>query len=140
MGVARPSLTGGRVASLSEICFSPTIVAPYQIAAVFTCLVTLPLASSCDTACSMLWFIHVIMSVNTHLRRRIFIAVLHNAAAQIPDKLATRPPVRDGQATPNYIIIRSACTNLYTLIKQCSLTVAKKGHSPTPILPHVALL
>ncbi len=54
-----------------------------------------------ETACSMLWFIHVIMSVNTHLRRRIFIAVLHNAAEQIPDKLAIRPPVRDGRATPN---------------------------------------
>ena len=88
------SLTGGRVASLSGICSSATIVAPYQIAAFFTCLVTLPFASSCKTACSMLWFIHVIMSVNTHLRRRIFMAVLHNAAEQIPDRLATRPPVR----------------------------------------------
>ncbi len=48
-------LTGGRVASLSGIC-SATIVAPYQIAAFFTCLVN----SSID---------------------------------QIPDKLATRPPV-----------------------------------------------
>ena len=66
---------GGRVASLSGICFSATIVAPYQIAAFFTCLVTLPFASSCEIACSMLWFIHVIISVNTHLRRRIFIAV-----------------------------------------------------------------
>ncbi len=59
-------LTGGRVASLSGICSSTTIVAPYQIAAFFTCLATLPFASSCETACSMLWFIHVIMSVNTH--------------------------------------------------------------------------
>ena len=71
------------------------VLAPYQIAAFFTCLVTLPFASSCETACSMLWFIHVIMSVNTHLRRRIFMAVLHNAAEQIPDRLATRPPVRE---------------------------------------------
>ncbi len=88
-------LTGGRVASLSGICSSATIVAPYPIAAFFTCLVTLLFASSCETACSVLWFIHVIMSVNTHLRRRIFMAVLHNAAEQIPDRLAIRPPVRE---------------------------------------------
>ena len=72
------SLTGGRVASLSGICSSATTVAPYQIAVFFTCLVTLSFASSCKTACSMLWFIHVIMSVNTHLIRRIFMAVLQS--------------------------------------------------------------
>ena len=43
-------LTGGRVVSLSGICSSATIVVPYQIAAFFTCLVTLPFASSCETA------------------------------------------------------------------------------------------
>ncbi len=44
-----------RVASLSGICSSATIVVPYQIAVFFTCLVILPFAYSCETACSMLW-------------------------------------------------------------------------------------
>ncbi len=74
------------------------IVAPYQIEAFFTCLVTLPFASSCETACSVCYGLHVIKSVNTHLRITIFIAVLHNAAGQIPDKYATQPPVGDGRA------------------------------------------
>ncbi len=40
--MARPSLTGGRVASLSGICSSATKVAPYRIAAFFPCSRTIP--------------------------------------------------------------------------------------------------
>ncbi len=50
----------------------------------------------------MLWFIHVIMSVNTHLRRRILMAVLHNAAEQSQIGLQPDLPSGDGRATPNY--------------------------------------
>ncbi len=118
LAVARPSLMGGRVTSLSGICSSATIVAPYsyQIEAFFTCLVTLPFASSCETACSVCYGLHVIMSVNTHLRIIIFIAVLHNAAEQ---SHATRPPSGTVKPRPtnHTIIIINSCQTVHTILR-----------------------
>ena len=96
----------------------------------YLCFWALPFASSCETACSMLWFIHVIMSVNTHLRRRIFMAVLHNAAEQIPDRLATRPPVRETVAKRlNTGILQSTLTSRISKFCACARIQFKTVYS-----------